>query len=42
MRESYDILSDGASELFMDRPFWCKLFALVTDKYKIRWTLASD
>jgi uncharacterized glyoxalase superfamily protein PhnB len=42
LRKAYEILAQGASEHFLDKPFWCKLFGLVTDKYNIRWALVSD
>jgi uncharacterized glyoxalase superfamily protein PhnB len=39
LRKAYDVLSQGASEHSIDTDFWCKLLAMVTDRYGVFWCL---
>ena len=41
-RKAYDVLTQDASKQLLERPFWCGLFGLVTDKFGIRWALVTD
>jgi len=39
LRKAYKILSKEAQEHSIGTAFWCKLFATVTDKFGIFWSL---
>jgi uncharacterized glyoxalase superfamily protein PhnB len=39
LRKAYDVLSQEAFEYSISTDFWSPLFALVTDKYDIKWCL---
>jgi uncharacterized glyoxalase superfamily protein PhnB len=39
LRKAYDVLAQGAGEHSINTDFWCKLFAMVTDRYGIFWCL---
>jgi uncharacterized glyoxalase superfamily protein PhnB len=39
LRKTYEALSQEAQEHSMGTDFWCKLYAMVTDKFGIFWCL---
>jgi len=39
LRKAYDILSNEAQKHSIGTDFWCELFATVTDKFGIFWSM---
>ena len=39
LRKAYDVLSQEAQEHSIGTDFWCKLIAMVTDKFGVFWCL---